>query len=170
MKLPSTSSLSSFFLSPRVGRARERLKVSSAFTLTEILVVVGIFALLMSFSLVVSLDIYRGDSFRGEQDVIISILQKARSQSINNINETTHGIRFEPDQYVLFDGDGGEVEFPMNTKVNYIDMPPTPEVVFTQLSGDTVSGDDFAFKITNGAKTSQITVTTNGTINWDIIP
>ena len=97
-------------------------------------------------------------------------MQKARSQSINNINETTHGIRFEPDQYVLFDGEGEEVEFPMNTKVNYIDMPPTPEVVFTQLSGDTVSGDDFAFKITNGAKTSQITVTTNGTINWDVIP
>ena len=169
MKLPSTSSLSSFFLSPRVGRARERLKVSSAFTLTEILVVVGIFALLMSFSLVVSLDIYRGDSFRGEQDVIISILQKARSQSINNINETSHGIRFEPDQYVLFDGDGGEVEFPMNTKVTYQDMA-SDTVTFKQLSGNTDSGIDFTFKITNGAKTSAIEVTSDGTINWDIIP
>src|SRR3989344_9280246 len=76
---------------------KNRLKRSlslTGFTLTEILVVVGIFALLMSFSLVVSLDIYRGDSFRAEQDFVISILQKARSQSINNINETSHGIRF----------------------------------------------------------------------------
>lgn len=55
------------------------------FTLIEILVVMGILVIVAGFGLFVSMDSFRGYSFHSERDSLISILQKARSQAVNNM-------------------------------------------------------------------------------------
>ena len=69
-----------------------RIKNYSGFTLIEMLVSMGIIILIAGFGLFLSMDFYRGYLFHYEKDLVISILQKARSQSLANIDEKPHGV------------------------------------------------------------------------------
>src|SRR6185295_16918363 len=55
--------------------------------------------------LFITLDFYRSYAFRAERSTIVSTLQKARSQSMDNIDQTRHGVRFQIDplKYILFE-------------------------------------------------------------------
>ncbi|MDZ4243282.1 MAG: prepilin-type N-terminal cleavage/methylation domain-containing protein [Candidatus Omnitrophota bacterium] len=156
MKLPSTSI--------HDGRV-------SGFTLIEILVVLGLFVLLSALGLFLSMDVYRGNSLRSEKNMIISILQKARSRAMNNINQTKHGVYFQAGQYILFQGDAfnpdddannQEIKASNNISISF---PPLPfGVVFSQLAATTtpqditLDGQGFSFTIKINDK---------GRISWD---
>src|ERR1044072_4262622 len=64
------------------------------FTLIEILITIGLIGLIAALGLFISLNFYKNYSFRSERNVIVSILQKARSQSMDNIDEQRHGVHF----------------------------------------------------------------------------
>src|SRR5690242_12740236 len=73
------------------------------FTLIEMLVAMAVLAVVIKLGLFLSLDFYKGTSYRSEKDVIISVLQKARSQSMNNIDQVQHGVHFtDPLKYIIF--------------------------------------------------------------------
>ena len=148
------------------------------FTLIEVLVVIGIFAMLGAISLIISLDSYRGYMFRNERDTLITSLQKARSQSVNNVcygtctNGRPHGVAFSPSQTIIFQGasfalrdvSADEV---MNRSYNAVSVTPGSlgEVVFAQLSGDVATPGYVT--ITDGlAHTSTTTISSNGQISW----
>ena len=57
----------------------------SAFTLIEMVVVMAIISLIGTFTAFVSIDSYRGYAFRSERDTLVASLERARSQSINNM-------------------------------------------------------------------------------------
>ncbi len=162
----------------------------AGFTLTEILVVLGIIVLIATFGLIVSLDVYKSYAFRLERSIIVSTLQKARSQSLNNINQVRHGVRFQtsPLAYVLFECPSGTPQCKSYTASasdlvilsSYsvsIDSPTLPfDVIFDQLSGDcVVSTGANAFncdpvnqpiKVSSGNQSFNITVNSAGQINW----
>src|SRR3989344_3331593 len=83
--------------------------MSRGFTLVEILIVVAILVVIFSFGLFISFDFYKSYSFHSEKSTIVSILQKARNQSLNNINESRHGVHFSasPLQYIIFECNPG---------------------------------------------------------------
>lgn len=74
------------------------------FTLIEILVVLGIAAILAGLGLVFSLDFYRSYAFNSERDLVVGLLQKARARSMSNINRTSYGICLTSGNYILFSG------------------------------------------------------------------
>ena len=65
---------------------------NQGFTLIEILVVIAIMSVILSFGLVVDLNIFKGDSFRAEQSTIVSVLSRARSRAIANLFYDDHGV------------------------------------------------------------------------------
>ena len=67
----------------------------SGFTLIEILVVSAIITVLASLGLLMSFDVYRGFSFHSEVSTVASLLMRARSRSLANINQIPHGLHFE---------------------------------------------------------------------------
>ena len=87
-------------------------KTRAGMTLAEVIVVMAILSIVAAISLAVSMDSYRGYAFRGDRDMLVAVLQKARSQAINNIcrgssctNGKPHGVHFaSPGQYVIFEG------------------------------------------------------------------
>src|SRR3989344_4568836 len=54
------------------------------FTILEVSIVIGLFAMLIALGLLLSMDVWRGSSFQSEQDVVTSLLYKARSRAISN--------------------------------------------------------------------------------------
>jgi len=149
--------------------SRSILRPNRGFTLIEILVVIGIFAIIFSFSLFVSFDFYRSYALRTEKNAIISILQKARSQSLNNIDQAKHGVHFSanPLQYVIFEGNAYNPIDTNNVIVNPsygVSVAGTPfDVQFEQLSG---ASADKTITVSDGIKSYDVTINSEGRISW----
>lgn len=150
---------------------------NSGFTLIEILVSIAILAIILTLGLFVSLDFYKSYAFHSEKNTIVSILQKARGQSLNNIDQTRHGVHFEPDvsnpqrvaSYTIFEG-SNYVQNDQNNIIvaaSYgvlITSPALPfDVIFDQLSG---SSSDKTIIVSNGVNPYNITVNSEGQIDW----
>lgn len=141
---------------------------SKGFTFIELLVVMAIIAILSGLGLLVSLDIYRSYSFNSERDVVLAFLQKARSQSLANINQQSHGVHFAGDSYVLFAGntynssDDNNQVYLKDPGINNTGMV---DVIFEQLSGNLISGAG-TLTLTDGKRRSAINLNLVGQINW----
>jgi prepilin-type N-terminal cleavage/methylation domain-containing protein len=144
---------------------------SKGFTLIELLISIGILGLIVSLGLFISFDYYRKSSFRSEKSVIISVLQKARSLSLNNINQISHGVHFQvrPVKYILFEGDVFDPVAASNQAIeasyDFQILNPTTDfdVVFDQLRGES---KDVTLKISDANAVSEININSQGRIDW----
>ena len=142
----------------RYGRTFVR-DYKMGFTLIEILIALSILIILFALGLFISFDFYKSYSARSEKEVIVSTLQKARSESIDNISQTAHSVHFSnnPLTYTLM---------PENLAISAaynisITSPALPfDVSFTQLSGDSSSQ---TIILSNG---ENITINSEGRIDW----
>ena len=125
-----------FDLSPKVVVPRN----GNGFTLIEILITIGIFAVIATIGLIISLDFYRSYAFRSEESTIVSILQKARSQSMDNIDQVRHGVHFQADplKYILFECASGTPQCS-----DYSGADTSRDLVIDPAYGSTVSGVPF---------------------------
>jgi len=148
-----------------------RNKSGAGFTLPEILVALGVLGIVLAFGLFISFDTFRGSSARAERDLIVNVLQKARSRAVANMYACTeHGVRFDATEYVLF-RDGTfpctltEEGFPANT--NYtptFDPIGTTEIIFDQLTANVSA--NVTIKVEGGGKCYLIDVNQKGGIDW----
>ncbi|MEK7664226.1 MAG: prepilin-type N-terminal cleavage/methylation domain-containing protein [Patescibacteria group bacterium] len=141
------------------------------FTLVELLVGIALLAIIVSLGLFLSFDFYRNFSVSSQANTIVSILQKARSQSLNNINQARHGVHFEDSsglKYILFECPAGIPCASYNLSYSGFEVKPAYgislanslplDVIFDQLSGCLSS-------TVNDCSQSQITITVNGGVN-----
>ena len=178
-RTPSTSSSS---LSPRLAFGDDLanpLNLSSGFTLLEVLVVLGIFTILGTLGLIASMDMYRGFAFRNDRDMLVTVLQKARSESINNICIGTsctagqpHGIALEEGRYIVFQGTSSttrdtSVDEIIRTQYGalVVGTGSRTEVVFKQLSGDVAATGTITL-IDTALHTSVVSISSEGRVSW----
>ena len=157
------------------------------FTIIEVLVALGITMAMVSLGLFISLDFYKSSSLQSEKSIIISVLQKARSQSLDNINEQRHGVRFFLDPsngnkltYLIFQCPHTCTVYPgtstedLPVVASYkasITNPSLPfDVVFDQLSGDCVSENcttgPVSITLSDSVKSYNILINSEGGIDW----
>ena len=152
----------------RVSSKKLKVKSGAGFTLIELLIVIAILSILATFGFLVSLDFYRTYAFNSERDTLVSLLQKARSDALNNVGQVPHGLHFENNKYILFDRavfgslQSQDQIIPADT---YISHGAPANVIFTQLSGDVDSGVG-NIVLNDGKRSSTISVDVNGIINW----
>lgn len=142
-------------------------------TLIEILVVMAIIGVILSFGMTIDLNAFRGDTFRAEESTIVSALERARSHAMANMFESPYGVCYIAPNYVIFrENDGHCVDgistnelIPANTNIATASgFPGTfPPVVFNQLAGTTTGVN---INLTDGVKSAIITINNEGTINW----
>jgi prepilin-type N-terminal cleavage/methylation domain-containing protein len=149
--------------------AQARARFLTGFTLVELLIVIALFAMILSLGLVIGFDSYRRDTLIGERNTLISAMQKARSQAINNIGDKSHGFYFDGSNYVVFKGNSyatrdasEDLVIPKNPSIIISGMA---EVVFGQLTGD-ASPASYNIVLTDGVSSSTISVNGEGRINW----
>lgn len=129
--------------------------------------VITILAVLSTLGYLVTIDFYKSYAFNSERDTIVAILQKARSQSLANINESAHGVHFDQGQYVIFQGSAYDINSGLNQRLSAasgIGHSGIIDVVFAQLSGDVnPSGNLF---LNDGQRSAVISINREGQINW----
>ncbi len=155
-------------------RAREDMRPSKGFgfTLIEILIALAIFGILLAVGVVVGIDSLSRYNFHAEIDNSVAMLQKARSESINNIGGVTHGVNFtDVSDIVLYSTSysppAHEFKLPKNPMAIY---SGTTDINFAQLSG-AASGPSgpcpCIVTITDGAKPpANITINHEGGIDY----
>ena len=126
-----------------------KICIARGFTLIEILVVVAIFTILASLGLFMTMDAYRATSSRSERDIVVSLLEQARSRAMNNYEGTTWGVCYLAPNYEIFSGNDCAAG--------------SSRIIFSQLAGTTTAID---IPITQNGRTDIISINHEGTINW----
>jgi prepilin-type N-terminal cleavage/methylation domain-containing protein len=138
---------------------------SSGFTIIEIIISVGILLVLASLGLFISMDFYRSYSLNYEENLVVGIIQRARSQAMANIDQTQHGACLIGSNYMISEGSTctGGATFP---KANAAKVTwPTP-IIFNQLDG-TCSACPLTVTISSSGKASaSININNEGRIDW----
>lgn len=144
-------------------KSRTTLKGNHGFTLIEILVALGIVAILFTASSFLNFNSYNRELLESEQETLVSVLITARSRSMNNIDASRHGVKIEDDNFILFrELPYDEEIIPRNSNVKNTSTLDT--VIFEQLSGEI---DNFGeIILSENLKTKKITLLQSGLIDW----
>ena len=144
-----------------------------------VLLVMGLVSLIGSVSLYVTMGAYQKSALQTEKNTFTSLLQRARSLSMNNVcagectDGVAHGVHIDDEGYVLFQGseyvdsDPHNARFPFEPTLVRAGTLLTQDVVFAQLSGDTNCSSvcELSIRAPDGV-TVVISVTGEGRILW----
>lgn len=154
----------------------------------ETVVVIGLLSMIATLAVFVSLETYRGNTMRSTRDLLISNLQHARAQSMNNVcigncgtpaDGKPHGVHIETNasgfitQFIVYQGTTTTYtqSDPLNMVVNVNDtisqaqkVTGIQDVYFDQLSGN--AHPTGVITITDGITTSSIQIGTEGELSW----
>lgn len=139
----------------------------AGFTIAEIIIVIGIFSILFAVALPVGIDFYSNYQLSSESKILVSLLGEARNRAMVNYNESDHGLYFDVNNLLLFQGDNYEFRvtsedrnFPRTAAVS---ISGPSELVFSALSGRTASS---TYTITDGRRTKFVYVNEEGRIQY----
>lgn len=145
------------------------------FTLIEVLITIGIIAIVAFTVGILDTNSFRGESFRSEINIIGTALQTARANSMNNINQKKHGVAFHPNgqnKYVIYEGDdytsrdaNKDIDIASSYTVTFDITSPT-EISFEQLRGDANFDGDISITDPNRNFNLKININHEGKIAW----
>lgn len=149
------------------------------FTLIEILFVIAIIAILIAVLLPQFSKMRQNQLLASTTSDIVSILNKASSQSINSLDSSSYGVYFEDDLVVLFKGEvydfnsadnqvlnlNGEISISDINLLKVSDDTSTDEVYFERLSGRPDAYGDIILTIGSINKTINLTKSGGVSIN-----
>ena len=141
------------------------------FTLIEIVVVIALFTIITSLGLIMGLDAFRNTLHRSEVATVVSLLEKARSRAVNNIDQATWGVCYLAPNYLILKDSAACDPAVATDKVEANKAVATasdfthtfPVVVFSQLSGTTTPEN---FDVKEAARISTVSINHEGTIIW----
>lgn len=134
------------------------------FSLTELLLVIGLLLFLFSFAAPVGMNFYRNRVSQELSIKILSNLRQAQNQAFYQQNDSAYGVKFHSDSYVLFKGTSYSEGDPYN---QVFDLPDNAEVtgideiVFSQMNG-TSSAE--TLQIERFGETDEIVINKEGKI------
>ena len=157
---------------------RYTLHDKGGFSLFEILVVVSVMLIVLSIAIVAGRNFSDSVDLENTVKSIDMKIKLAKSRSISALNGINHGVHFEADRIVIFEGgsfiDGAPTnevfKFSNNIK---IDIPVNligggNDLVFNRLIGSTNNPGNISIEVINDPfKTKQIVINSNGQTSLD---
>ncbi|MFH1769330.1 MAG: type II secretion system protein [Parcubacteria group bacterium] len=143
------------------------LKTSKGFTFIEILIAMGIFAIIVALVLPIGINFLSSNDLSTEYDLFLALIRDTRTQAITNQYDSSHGLYIdaENENYVLFTGDSFagrnqdlDREFPISPNIT---LSGNDEIVFIRLTGATSSS---SFTLTDNNKSFTIRANETGNI------
>lgn len=142
--------------------------MKNGFTLVEIVIVVAILAVVLGLGYFVGFDFYKNYALHSEKDILISVLRKARSQALNNVGATAHGVYIGDSSYTIFYGPSfvsRNSQYDENIrKAPGISLSGLNEVVFAPLTATSTASSTII--LSNNQNSFFIDINYEGRINW----
>lgn len=154
-------------------------KYNRGFTVPEVMVAIGLLAVIGVLGLFVNMESLRSGSFSNDRDAAVSALRRARSLAVNNVcfgsactDGKSHGVHFDPEnkQVVIFQGgsynssDLTNEVIPFDDKSVYVDASSSLDVIFDRISGNAATT---TIILKDGAgHISTIKTNSEGRIDW----
>ena len=142
--------------------------MKNGFTLVEIVIVVAILAVVLGLGYFVGFDFYKNYALHSEKDILISVLRKARSQALNNVGATAHGVYIDDSSYTIFYGNSfvsRDSQYDENIrKAPGISLSGLNEVVFAPLTATSTASSTIV--LNNNRNSFFIDINSEGRINW----
>jgi prepilin-type N-terminal cleavage/methylation domain-containing protein len=140
------------------------------FTLIELIITITLFTFLAGLGLLMSMETFRGTLHRSETATIVSLFEKARSRSMNNIDQSPWSVCYSASAYVISKGASCSAATAADTVAANAGVAAAsdfahtfPTVLFTQLSGTTTAA---TFAVVQDGRTSTISINDQGTVIW----
>lgn len=144
------------------------LKSSKGITLFEVIITIAIFTLLIAFLSSSVIDFYQEREFNVHFKSIVQSLRRAQLQSIAGERESSFGLYFGTNHYILFKGDSYTVrdvafdevfELPSDFLISGIS-----EIVFSKIKGLPSDAGDIV--LSSGNRSGTISINEMGMINY----
>jgi type II secretory pathway pseudopilin PulG len=134
------------------------------YTLTELIIIMGLFALLIGISAINLVGAKQHSSLNTTVEIFVGDIGQQQLKAIigdseGGVSADTYGIHFNTTDYVLFHGANYNVNDPTNFKINLGDNiqfnGSYNDLIFQRVSGELTSGGSIVFqdKTTNVQKT-----------------
>lgn len=145
-----------------------RKSLDKGFTLIEVVFVIALIALAVSFSVLIGLDSVSRFVAIGERDLVVTFLVTARTHALTNVDEGAHGLHIDGASYVLFTGDSYDPGDPDNrsyVRDGAITITGPEDIIFEPLSGSVNTGTGTLI-FTDNAQSAEIVINEEGRIEW----
>ncbi len=145
--------------------------LANGFTLIEILILLGLFAILASIGLIMGVDSIGRSTVHNERDTVVLLLQGARARALANVHESAQGVRLTPSSIILYEGasypgaNARTVERNNGIVITDSGSNTTFDIIFAQLSGSVGVGAG-TVTFSDGAKTSTLDINGEGRLEW----
>ncbi len=146
----------------------------NGFTLIELLVSIAIIAILAALTIASFTTLNKQVSIDSTTQNILSVLRRARSQTVASENQSSYGVHFETSKYVLFKGTDYVVGDSSNKEYNLSDSQITAitlagnetDVVFDRIRGTTSQNGTIKLELnTDSNRTSTIVIDSSGQVS-----
>lgn len=141
------------------------------FTLIELLIAVTILALIGGIVLLTLGNFRDRQAVKNAKSEIISALNLARTNSLNGLNDTVHGIHFDQTSFTFFSGASFVADNPENKAIDLPAVTVTASltggdnVVFDRLTGTTINDGTIVITSINAGEVATVTVLTSGLVS-----
>ncbi len=140
---------------------------AKGFTAIELILVIGILAVILALGLPVAWNFYLGYQIEVERDNLVALLREARTLSMVNWNESDHGLYFDNNNFIVFEGSS----FASRNAAQDRNIPRSPtvqvagpsELIFGELSGRAATSK---YTLTSGARSRTVDVNAEGMVDW----
>ena len=151
------------------------MKNKKAFTLIEMMVVIGLLAVMLLIPVLYTQASQVRFDFNSQVTTAVSYLRQAQSDALSGLGNVNHGVHLASNAYTVFSGNSYNPSDPDNYE---IDLSPTvvirnislngggSDVIFTKSSGETATYGTFQLYSSQINKSLTLTVSSIGTINY----
>lgn len=115
-----------------------------------------------------SMDFYHQKVISAERDTVVALLERARSEALNNINQAGHGVYVGASNYTIFEGNSYAARDPaFDENFNHsqnITFSGLNEFRFAPL--DAFSNTVGIITLSSGAEVFTVSVNSEGRVDW----
>ncbi len=144
------------------------------FNLIELLIVIAIVSLISAISMPALINFQKNQAIKNTRENIVSVLNKAKSNTLASLNSSSYGVHFESNYIIYFMGESFSISDPNNEQINFesgVRIKPIGginlntmgnDTIFPRLTGDVIGYGTITIELTDQTTTQKI-ITINKT-------
>jgi len=140
--------------------------MKKGFTLIELLLVIGIVVTLSVLTVPIGIRFYQSQILEDTSENILITLRRAHMQAVSQKNDSSFGVKFYPDSYILFQGDSYDLRDQSEDEIfnltSGVSIDGSDEISFSKLEG--LSGSNVNLSVSLYNKSQNINVNEQGKV------